>query len=307
MVWGLFRSGQALTCERLRDFETELLYAIPYLVAIETEQLCSMALIPVTALERLHQKLPLDLLHVHAFGRQPELRRYRRRAGEYQVIGFDIPTAPATSHSGDRVPLVVVASGNTRAAIAVDELLAEEEILVKNLGARLRRVHHFTGATILLSGRVALILNTADVLRSALQRAPSKSLRTALTKDRTERRQRILLAEDSLTTRSLEKSILESAGYDVVAAADGSDAWRILQERGADLVVADVEMPRMDGFALCEAIRRSPRFGELPIVLVTALESATDKARGLEIGADAYLPKSAFDQRQLLDTIAQLL
>ena len=146
-----------------------------------------------------------------------------------------------------------------------------------------------------------------DLLSSALQRAPSSPLASALTKDTSERRQRILLAEDSLTTRSLEKSILESAGYDVVAAADGSDAWRILQERGADLVVADVEMPGMDGFALCEAIRRSLRFRELPIVLVTALESATDKARGLEIGADAYLPKSAFDQRQLLDTIAQLL
>jgi len=221
------------------------------------------------------------------------------------ILGM--PSAAATSHSGHRVPLVVVASGNTRAAIAVDELRAEEEILVKNLGPRLRRVRHFAGATILPSGRVALILNTADLLSSALQRAPSRTLAATLTKDSTERRQRILLAEDSLTTRSLEKSILESAGYDVVAAADGSDAWRILQERGADLVVADVEMPRMDGFALCEAIRRSPRFRELPIVLVTALETATDKARGLEIGADAYLPKSAFDQRKLLDTIAQLL
>jgi two-component system chemotaxis sensor kinase CheA len=117
----------------------------------------------------------------------------------------------------------------------------------------------------------------------------------------------LLIAEDSLTTRSLEKHILEAAGYQVVAAADGRDAWRLLQERGADLVVTDVEMPRMDGFALCEAIRRSPRFRELPIVLVTALESEADKARGLEVGADAYLLKSAFDQRKLLETIARLL
>jgi two-component system chemotaxis sensor kinase CheA len=221
------------------------------------------------------------------------------------VLG--VQSAAATHRPGHRAPLVVMGSGNTQAALAVDELIAEEEILVKSLGTRLRRVRHFAGATILPSGRVALILNTADVLSSAMGRAPSASLAATLAKQRSEKTWRLLLAEDSVTTRSLEKSILEAAGYEVVAVADGSDAWRILHERGADLVVADVEMPRMDGFALCDAIRRSPRFRELPVVLVTALETTADKARGLEVGADAYLPKGAFDQRQLLDTIAQLL
>jgi two-component system chemotaxis sensor kinase CheA len=93
----------------------------------------------------------------------------------------------------------------------------------------------------------------------------------------------------------------------VTAAVDGAQAWQLLQEQGADLVVADIDMPRMDGVELCEAIRESKRFRDLPVVLVTARASDHDKARGLEAGANAYLPKGTFDQRQLLETIAQLL
>jgi two-component system, chemotaxis family, sensor kinase CheA len=206
-----------------------------------------------------------------------------------------------------KTPLVIVALGTTQVALVVDELIAEDEILVKSLGPRLLRVRHFAGATILPSGRVALILNTADVVHSALGLAPGRALTAARAETAIERKRRLLVVDDSVTTRSLEKSILEAAGYEVLVAVDGREAWRLLQDAGADLVVADVQMPRMDGFALCDAIRGSTRFRELPVVLVTALESDTDKARGLEVGADAYLPKSAFDQPQLLETIAHLL
>jgi two-component system chemotaxis sensor kinase CheA len=118
---------------------------------------------------------------------------------------------------------------------------------------------------------------------------------------------RVLLADDSMTTRALEQSILEAAGYDVLACVDGQEAWERLQAEGADAIVTDVEMPRMDGFALTEAIRGSPRFGRLPIVLVTARSKPEDKARGLQVGASAYLVKSAFDQTHLLETLRQLL
>jgi len=105
----------------------------------------------------------------------------------------------------------------------------------------------------------------------------------------------------------LQKNILESAGYDVIAAVDGMEAWRLLSEKGADLVISDVEMPRMDGFSLTEAIRESKHFRDLPVILVTAMESDADKARGLAAGADAYCLKSSFDQKDLLATIARLL
>jgi two-component system chemotaxis sensor kinase CheA len=120
-------------------------------------------------------------------------------------------------------------------------------------------------------------------------------------------RKRLLVADDSVTVRTLQKNILESAGYDVIAAVDGMEAWHLLTEKGADLIVSDVEMPRMDGFSLTEAIRDSRRFRNLPIILITARESEADKTRGLAAGADAYCLKSAFDQKELLAIIARLL
>src|SRR5262249_40148528 len=120
-------------------------------------------------------------------------------------------------------------------------------------------------------------------------------------------KKRLLVVDDSVTTRALEKAILEAAGYEVLTAPDGQAAWELLQERGADLLVSDVEMPRLDGVALTEAVRGSPRFRALPVVLVTGRASEQDRARGLQAGADAYLVKSAFDQRALLETVARLL
>ncbi len=117
----------------------------------------------------------------------------------------------------------------------------------------------------------------------------------------------MLVVDDSITTRTLEKSILEAAGYEVETAIDGDDALRILQQRGAALVVTDIEMPRRDGFALTETIRRSSRFAELPVILLTSRASERDRARGVEVGADAYIVKNAFDQDDLLNAVARLL
>ncbi|GJE75919.1 hybrid sensor histidine kinase/response regulator [Methylorubrum suomiense] len=123
------------------------------------------------------------------------------------------------------------------------------------------------------------------------------------------RRSTILVVDDSITTRTLEKSILEAAGYRVIVCVDGQEALDRLRARiePVDLVLADVEMPRLDGFGLVEALRREDDFGRLPVVLMTSRGDEADVARGLELGADAYLTKQKFDQRALLDTIGQLL
>jgi two-component system chemotaxis sensor kinase CheA len=120
-------------------------------------------------------------------------------------------------------------------------------------------------------------------------------------------RRRLLVADDSVTTRTLEKTILEEAGYEVRLAADGHQAWQILQEEAIDLVVADVEMPGMDGFTLTDTLRRSVALGRIPVVLVTSLSSDKDRARGLEVGADAYIVKSGFGRDGLVDAVGHLL
>jgi two-component system, chemotaxis family, sensor kinase CheA len=206
-----------------------------------------------------------------------------------------------------KIPAVVLDAGTERVAFTVEALIAEQDIMVKDLGPRLRHVPHVSGATLLPSGEIALILNAANLVRTALDRAASRTLSAALDEGPAAAVKRLLVVDDSLTTRTLVKSILEAAGYEVTAGADGVEAWSILQEKGADLVVSDVEMPRMDGFALTEAIRGSKRFRNLPVILVTARESEQDRMRGLDAGADAYLPKSAFDQSDLIRTIGQFL
>jgi two-component system chemotaxis sensor kinase CheA len=257
--------------------------------------------VPATGVRRLVRVGPADL--ASAGGREVLLSE----GAPVPVVSLgDILASHSPHHVGRTATLLILAAGSQQAAIAVDALFTEEEVLVKNLGARLRRVPHIAGATLLPSGRVALVLNTAAVVHSALSRAPGRSVADMLAGAGAARR-RLLVADDSVTTRSLERSLLEAAGYEVLVAGDGRNAWRVLQESGADLVVADVEMPYMDGFALCQAIRGSARFRELPVVLVTALESEEDRRRGMDAGADAYLPKSAFDQRRLIETIARLL
>ncbi len=145
-------------------------------------------------------------------------------------------------------------------------------------------------------------------MRHALSRASGVSgLRRPTETAAAPRRLRLLVVDDSVTTRTLEKSILEAAGYEVTTAVDGEAGWRMLQERGADLLISDIEMPRMDGFALTETVRASGRFADLPVILFSSRASESDRARGIEVGADAYLVKSAFDQKELLETIAQLL
>ncbi len=215
--------------------------------------------------------------------------------------GRDVP------RTGAKVPAVVLGAGADRVAFVVDELLAEEDVVVKDLGARLRRVDKVGGATVLANGHVALVLNAADLVHTAVGQGTFRSLCERLAERPAATSKRLLVADDSLTTRTLVKSILEAEGYDVIARADGMEAWSTLQEDGADLVVSDVEMPRMDGFALTEAIRGSKRFRDLPVILVTGLESESDKLHGLDVGADAYLRKSAFDQTDLIRAISQFL
>ena len=206
-----------------------------------------------------------------------------------------------------KAPSVILSAGGRRAVVVVEEMIAEQEIVVKSLGPCLPRLKHFAGATVLSTGKIALILNARNLLKSVFEKTSTHGVAQSFAGPSRLIAKRLLVVDDSVTTRSFEKSVLEEAGYEVLDAADGAEAWRMLQEKGADLVVSDVEMPRMDGFTLAEAIRGSERFRELPVILVTALESEKDRARGIEAGADAYLLKSAFDQKKLLAVISQLL
>jgi two-component system chemotaxis sensor kinase CheA len=257
--------------------------------------------IPTTEVERLLRVRPEEIRH----GEGRDLITTAEAPVPLVALARLLPPLAEQPVAGP-LPVVILRAGERRLAIAVDQLLAEEEVVVRRIGGMRIPPPHLSGAAILPTGRVALVINPMTIVDAGL-RAAGPGLAQRAPASAEPARRRVLVVDDSITTRTLEQSILESAGYQVVTAVDGADGWRALQEQGCDLVVADVEMPRMDGFALCQAIRSSPRFKALPVVLLTALETAEHRARGLEVGADAYLGKSSFDQQNLLDTISQLV
>jgi len=217
----------------------------------------------------------------------------------------DLLELPAENQGRETV-CIVIQVGDERLGLRVDELLAEEEVVSKPLGAPLTRVRNVAGLTMLGSGEICAVLNPADLLRSAHK--PGTKMQSAELGVRKEVvKATILLVEDSALVRAMEKRILEDAGYEVVAAEDGLDALNALGRRSFAAVVSDINMPNMDGLMLTARIRKEPRYKDLPVILVTALSSDEDKRRGLEVGANAYIPKPSFDQRVLLETLKRLI
>jgi two-component system chemotaxis sensor kinase CheA len=207
----------------------------------------------------------------------------------------------------ERRTLMLLGSERELAALEVDEVLGEDDLLVKELGPQLVRVPHISGATVLGNGAVVPILNAHDLLTSALGHQGHQPQPAAKAVERRPSTRSILVVDDSITSRTLLKNVLESCGYRVATAVDGFDALALLQEGSFDLVSSDVEMPRMDGFELTARIRADQRFSRLPVILVTSMDSPEDRRKGINAGADAYIVKSSFDQSNLLDTIRKLI
>ncbi len=199
--------------------------------------------------------------------------------------------------------IAIIGHAGKRIAFSVDDVLNEQEVLVKNLGRQLLRVRNVVGATVLGNGRVVPILNVYDLLKSGVKVALSPTpVPESIKKSKS-----ILVVDDSITARTLLKNILESTGYEVITAVDGVDAYTTLKTQQFDLVVTDIAMPRMDGLALTSKIRSDNKLTELPVILVTGLESREDRERGIVAGANAYIVKSSFDQSNLLEVIQRLI
>ncbi len=224
--------------------------------------------------------------------------------------------------AGARSPRAVVVARLTGESVAwaVDEVESEREVVVKSLGDFLGRVPGASGATIDDDGSVLLLVDlrelalrwtgSASLGAGAHEPAAAESSGSAPRERDTAEghgRARVLVVEDSLGVRELQRSILEGAGYDVVTAVDGLDGAARLQGGPVDLVLSDVEMPGMDGFTLTRTIRKTRGWENVPVVIMTSRGDDADKRAGLDAGADAYLLKREFDQRALVDTVRRLV
>ncbi|XXX72010.1 response regulator [Sorangium sp. So ce134] len=205
----------------------------------------------------------------------------------------------------ERLLVVVVSDGVSRVGLVVERVDSEVESVTKALPWNIPPIPGVAGAMILGTGLVAVVLDVPRLLSAAQGRAPDRA-ETVRAAEALKKR-RVLVVDDSLTSRTLERNILVAAGYVVDTANDGEMAWQALQSGSYDLVVSDVQMPRLDGVALTRRIRAHPRHKSLPVILVTSLDRPADVAQGSAAGADEYIVKGRFDQQKLLDAVARLL
>ena len=198
-------------------------------------------------------------------------------------------------------PTVIAIAGGRRLALMVDEIFGVQEVLSRDLGPQLKKVRFVMGACMVGYHQVVPVLNVSDLL--TYMRGNIRPLSPA----ENQHIPTILVADDSITTRTLIRGLLEAAGFIVRAAADGSQAWELLQNEKFDLLISDVDMPGITGFDLSIKVRSNSRLGKIPIILITGQERIEDRQRGLKLGANAYIEKSSFDKGLLLETVTRFL
>ena len=212
-------------------------------------------------------------------------------------------TKDATAEAGE-VLIVIIRDGEEKMGLVVDEIIGREEMVVKPLPPHLQNLRMVSGVTIGERDSIINVLHIPELFRQAREIAEPGRQRPVVKEDRTAR---VLVVDDSINTREIEKSILEAYGYAVVTADDGEEAFKKTREVLFDLVITDVEMPRLDGFSLTKRLRDDERYRNVPIIIVTSLEKDEDKKRGITVGANAYIVKGAFDQSNLIETVRSLI
>ena len=220
-----------------------------------------------------------------------------------RLLGLDPSHLPS---SEDALNVVIIAYAQQKFGFIVDELIGEQEIVVKPLGAPLKRVKNVAGAAILGSGDVVVVLHVPDIAALAKATVLKQTIRERAETETSPARKRALIVEDSLTARELERSMFEAAGYEVETAADGLEGLEKLSSQTVDLIVTDVQMPRMDGFEMTSRLKADDRYRDIPVIIVTSRADEADRKRGLEAGADAYFVKSSLSQSDLIECAQRL-
>ena len=247
----------------------------------------------------------VDLLELKNRGWLPNNREWRQES--WREVNRQIQGEFLTSNSA-KMSCIILKVGEERLGLFIDALIDEQDVVIKPQSKLLKRVRNVSGATILGTGEVCMVLNPHDLIKSVRKQVSSRGVSGARSPIETvSRKQVILLAEDSIATRTQEKRILEGAGYEVVTAVDGLDALNKLKTRYFDALISDVQMPNLDGLGLTIKIRQQREYSDLPIILVTSLASDEDRKRGADAGANAYIPKGTFNQDVLIETLKRLV
>ncbi|WP_024303719.1 hybrid sensor histidine kinase/response regulator [Pseudogulbenkiania sp. MAI-1] len=250
-------------------------------------------------LPKAHIELIEDRQHFPLNGRRIGL------VGAHQVLGCE-----ATDLGEEELSLVVIGEHHHLYGLLVDRFLGEQELVVQPLDPRLGKIKDISAGALMEDGSPVLIVDVADLIRSVEKLVSTGQLnkvRRGTGGDAPSLRKRVLVVDDSLTVRELERKLLGQHGYEVEVAVDGMDGWNAVRAGHFDLVVTDIDMPRMDGIELVTLIRNDPALKALPAMVVSYKDREEDRRRGLEAGADYYLAKGSFHDETLLQAVTDLI
>jgi len=249
---------------------------------------------------------------VNAFltGERRELP-YAGQNYQHLNIGYVLHgTAPRMADTKAKYPLLLARSGEHRVALQVDSLIGRQEIVIKSVGAQLSSINSISGATILPDGTVALILDLATLIRTshALEKVDAKGqvVKELAEPDNEDKRPTVLIVDDSITVRKVSQRLLTRHNYDTLTAKDGVDALTVMLEHIPDIMLLDIEMPRMDGYELATAMRNDERLKHIPIIMITSRTGEKHRDRALKIGVNNYMGKP-FQEQELLENLQALL
>jgi len=223
----------------------------------------------------------------------------------HQILG-----RPKAKPTNDDLSVIVVEDNDLFYGVVVDRFLGERELVVHALDPRLGKIKNISAGALMEDGSPLLIIDVEDLIRSIGQIITRGSFNTVQEIDPTtapQKKKRILIVEDSLTVRELERKLLDNAGYEVEISVNGMDGWNAVRTGNFDLVISDVDMPRMDGIELVKHIRNDARIKSLPVIIVSYKDREEDRRRGLEAGADYYMAKENFQPAALRDAVRDMI
>ncbi len=278
---------------------------LPFTLAISQALIVRVAeetyALPLATVEGV-VRLPRNIVGRH-LGKDAPLFEYGGQKYRFQHLGSFVGLGATRLPDADvSMSVVLIRAGEHSTALVTDELVGSREIVVKSLGPQISAIRGIAGATILGDGRIVLILDMGSLVRSEWRARPTETV----VLDQRDRRTFALVVDDSITVRRVTQRLLERNGMRVLTAKDGVDAVSLLQENLPDIILLDIEMPRMDGYEVAAHVRNDPRLKQIPIVMITSRVSEKHRARAIELGVDDYLGKP-YQESQLLDAIEPLV
>ncbi len=285
-------------------FELELPLALSVLRALLVEVAGEPLALPLAQLQRTLKVAPESIRSLE--GRQC-FECDGRQIGLISAHQILERTEPPRSEAAR--PVVLLGTGESLFGIAVDRVLGERELVVQPLDPRLGKVRNISAGALLEDGSPVLIADIDDLIVSIEKLLSSGPLRAIRSRAHAAPRQakRILVVDDSLTVRELERKVLTARGYEVEVAVDGIDGWNAARSGRFQLIISDVDMPRMDGIELVTQLKRDPRLKTVPMMIVSYKDRDEDRRRGLEAGADYYLTKGSFHDHRLIEAVVDLI